>query len=102
MDIYIPKEQMPMNCKRCHCYHVDYEEGCWCSEGVWCNLGYDSCNYSEYETRRHPDCSLKPIDQWRLKSCETCRFDYDDCNHRAYPRDTFNQTCKDWQGKVNE
>ena len=121
MDIYIPKEQMPSVCKECHFEEqyitVDCSEqppyhdtkarhcafGCWADGDVYNGTYsvYDSRCF-DYETQIHSNCPLKPIDQWRLESCESCKFDYDDCSHRAYPRDLLNQTCKDWQGKVNE
>ena len=78
MDIYIPKEQMPKRCMEC-----------------W--IDKSKCDYSWVGN----GC-IKPIDQWRLESCETCYRRIENNCHTAryikYGLESF--VCENWQGKV--
>jgi hypothetical protein len=96
MDIYV--KELPKNCGECPCClsvvlskTTDlYVHKICKANGLF--LDHETAIY------RKPDwCPLKPIDQWRLESCETC--DGQGCG-QVWNKGITGATCCDWQGKA--
>lgn len=64
MDIYVKESDMPIKCRKCFCITTDgFSTRC-----KPLNVALDAGAYYE----RLPNCPLKPIEQWRLGSCDNC------------------------------